>query len=97
VWRRCTITHQAVALAGHLQYREAGGNLVKADTCGHGRILVERVGAPLRYAVTLTGALPHLNCSHAPECCLIRIAPQRCSRCCIGGGGYGAHQHGDTG
>jgi hypothetical protein len=42
-------------------------------------------------------ALPHLKCSHVPECCLIRIAPQRCSRCCIGGSGYGAHQYGDTG
>ena len=42
-------------------------------------------------------ALPHLKCSHVPECCLIRIAPLRCSRCCIGGSGYGAHEHGDTG
>ena len=43
------------------------------------------------------GVLPHLKCSHVPECCLIRIAPQRCSRCCIGASGYGAHQYGDTG
>jgi hypothetical protein len=46
-------TAPVATVADDNQHRETGRDLVKDETSGHGRILVGRAAAPLRYDVAL--------------------------------------------
>ena len=75
----------AASIAALVRIRDAEDTPPAAVVAAATALIARQVGCPV--------ALPQLNCSHVPKCCLIRIAPQRG---CIDGSGYGANQHGDT-